>query len=302
MKILVGTLYSGENEFEACKKSLENQTYTDWDHFILKNLPNKEAHDRLYKTFMEKSDEYDLFLKLDADMVFSNDNALQIIVDLFENEPKLDHAVFKVRDWASDSMIIGLHVFSKNAVWESSDEKLFVDHSPIIPGKKINFFGPPSPLVIHSPNPSSFQAFHFGVHRALKIVQNEKKKINLFRMLTQWELLRNIWRQFKDEKDLKRAYILLGADLIIDQGYKREGSTYKDEDIRNIFGSDYKNMNLDKVFNDLNKKWNNPVQNLKYILSNIDLLSLGVSIIIDLPKRAVANCYNWLRKDIVYKK
>ncbi|MGM0582456.1 MAG: hypothetical protein ACQETL_17390 [Bacteroidota bacterium] len=302
MKILVGTLYSGENEFEECKKSLENQTYTDWDHFILKNLPNKEAHDRLYKAFMDKSDEYDLFLKLDADMVFSKDNALQVIVDLFKKEPNLDHAVFKVKDWASGLMIIGQHVFSSRAKWEFNDEQLFVDHSPQIPGQKINFFGSPSPLVIHSPNPSPFQAFHFGVHRALKIVQHQKKKINLFRMLTQWKLLKNIWRQFEKKKDVRRAYILSGADLIIDEGYKREGSTYKDEDIRNIFESDYKNMEPDKIFGNLKKKWNNPIRNLKYIISNINFLSLGASIIIDLPKRVVANCYNWFREDIVYKK
>ena len=49
MKIYVGTLYSGENEFEECVAAIQNQTYKNYDHFVIRDLPNKEAHVTLFK-------------------------------------------------------------------------------------------------------------------------------------------------------------------------------------------------------------------------------------------------------------
>lgn len=54
MKVLVGTLYSGENEFSECKESLEKQTHKGFEHLIIENLPKKEAHHKLFSTFMER--------------------------------------------------------------------------------------------------------------------------------------------------------------------------------------------------------------------------------------------------------
>ena len=44
-KILVGIMYCGENEFEYCVKSIENQDYHKElvKVFYVKNKPNREA-------------------------------------------------------------------------------------------------------------------------------------------------------------------------------------------------------------------------------------------------------------------
>ena len=157
-RTLVSTLYCGENEFEALKESLQAQTYSHWEHVVYKNLPNKEAHDRLYRTFMEQQDDFDLFLKLDADMVFRSSEGLRRIVDLFQETDQLDHLTLAVRDWYSDSLIEGLHTFSDRARWETGEESRFVDPSPIIPGQHQKLWSNPAPVVDHSPDPSPRQA------------------------------------------------------------------------------------------------------------------------------------------------
>ena len=83
MRILVGTLYTIENEFDECVASINRQSHSDFEHFILENLPNKHAHDTLYRTFMERSGDFVLLIKVDADMVIEDEDLFAKIVDKF---------------------------------------------------------------------------------------------------------------------------------------------------------------------------------------------------------------------------
>jgi hypothetical protein len=40
MKLLVGTLYTIENEFEQCCAAIDRQTYDHFDLVVIRNLPN----------------------------------------------------------------------------------------------------------------------------------------------------------------------------------------------------------------------------------------------------------------------
>ena len=100
-------------------------------------------------------------------MVFINEFALEQIVDLFKTTDDLDHGQFALSDWYSDSLIMGLHVTTNRAIWKKND----VDPIPEISGKRIDLGNGIAPFALHSPNPSPFQTYHFGVHRALKAFQ-----------------------------------------------------------------------------------------------------------------------------------
>ncbi len=214
-RILIGTLYSRENEYDESKRSLIDQTYSDWRRVVFAHLPNKLAHDYLYKTFMEKGSEFDLFVKLDADTVFRNKSSLNEIVDFFLMREGLDHAVFGLWDWFSDSMIMGLHAFSNRVKWKIGKENLFVDLFPEIPGYRIETKDFPSPVGIHSPNPSAFQAFHFGVHRALKVLQLEQQTFDLGQSNFQWSILKKTFRNFAEKMDKRLGFACLGAELVM---------------------------------------------------------------------------------------
>lgn len=213
-RILIGTLYSGENEFDSSVESLESQSYTNWDQVVFKNLPNVLAHQRLYQRFMDAADQFDLFLKLDADMVFSENTALEKIVQLFREEKELDHALIGLRDWFSNTDIMGLNVFTARARWEANGERLFVDHPPRITGIRKVYWGPPAPIADHAPDPSLEEAVQFGMHRALKIVQRGQRTRKPTQALLQYTLLQSVWREYLRSGDSRRVAALLGAESV----------------------------------------------------------------------------------------
>ncbi|MCZ6680588.1 MAG: hypothetical protein O7E52_25430 [Candidatus Poribacteria bacterium] len=159
--------------------------------------------------------EFDLFMKLDADMVLMRENVLEEIVEYFSNRRELDHAVFSVRDFASDSDILGLHVFSNRATWPICSERLFVDPDPSIPGLKEYVWGPPAPVAHHSPNPSEGQLFSFGVHRATKVIQiGRTAQFRTMTALVQWKLLLGVAQKFMRKSERRLLFALYGAELV----------------------------------------------------------------------------------------
>lgn len=264
-RILIGTLYSGENEFDECIESVKNQTYNNVEHIFFKYLPNKEAHDTLYKTFMERADEFDYFIKLDADMVFNTDKALEIILDYFSNDPEIDHLVTVVDDRYSDTLIQGLHAFSKRARWEQNNENLFVDHNPVIPGKKKVLREFPAPLVKHCPNPSNFQAYHFGVHRVLKAFQPGRADFNGSQSQSQWKLIRNVYDHFLDTRDIRLGFCILGANHVIDGKVAHDDYSNCKTNLSEFF-KQFDNMSVDELTQELEVNWANPLKkNFLYI-------------------------------------
>jgi hypothetical protein len=210
--ILVLTLYSGENELDQCIESLQNQFYQNFEHQVFRFLPNVEAHQTLYGTIQNKKNEYDLFVKLDADMVFRSKEALADIVNIFHTYKNLDHAIFGVRDWYSGLDIVGMHAFSNNVTWKSLNDNLFVDPSPYVPGRRIRFLSAPSPIADHSPNPSTSEAYSFGWHRALKIMQRNSSVSRRNQSVFHYNLLYNVWKQFVKSKDMRRGVAIYGAE------------------------------------------------------------------------------------------
>lgn len=214
-RVLIGTLYTDENEYPEMVRALRSQTFTNWEHVVLRDLENKAAHDSLYRLFMRERDNFDLFLKLDADMVFRTSSSLEELVTLFCALPEVDHLMTPVLDWYSGLLIPALHIFSNRAVWlEDPSERLYVDPYPVVPGKRITWENYPAPIVVHSPNPSLRQAFLFGVHRASKIVQREQRVFRRASSRFQWRLLENVWTRLEQTGDIRLAACLYGAELV----------------------------------------------------------------------------------------
>lgn len=238
-RILVITLYSGENEFEQCVASLKAQSYTNWEHQVYEGLSQKEAHDSLKRQIMERSEQFDIFLKLDADMVFKDTDGLQKTVDLFDADPEMDMLEMVVHDWYSDSLIMGMHVYSNRVRWEFNRENLFMDYDPRFPGTKLLLYANPAPIVDHCPDPSSYQAFHFGVHRALKVIQPGRRYFNPFSVVVQRKILRKTWEHFKRNMDRRLGLAVLGANYVLEGKVRQTGERslgdFASRDITDLF-------------------------------------------------------------------
>lgn len=209
MRTLVGILRYGENEFEQCIGSLKIQTHRDYDYFVIENQPNKAAHDQLYQRFMDSASNYDAFLKLDADMVLANERALEQLCDQIESDTSLVFAW--VNDIPSSLKIPGIFMFRSNVVWTGNSDSLNVDYAPKFSGQR-KVIGDRD-LVLHMPDPSPQQLLRYGVHKALKAIQPDRRKKSPKKGLLHIAIINGIARNyFGGRKALAPA--LIGAMLV----------------------------------------------------------------------------------------
>lgn len=252
-RVLILILNSGEGEYKESIKMLNKQTYKNWQKIVFRGLNNKEAHDTLYSYIMNHNKEFDLFIKLDADMVLLNETILEKIVNYFEKNPNMDQGNFAVHDVMSDQDIMGLLVFSNKAKWNGSNEKLFVDYTPTIPGKRLLVWGKPSPVAWHCPSPTGFQAFHYGAHRAMKAVQKNRNKKSWIQSVIQWHLLYRVWMISLHTKDIGRALMLAGAYSVWKDELDEQANEYKSMKLRQVFRK-YRNLSEIQIYKQL-EKW-----------------------------------------------
>lgn len=246
-RIFIGTLFSGENEFEEGVESLKNQNYTNWIHEVYKHLPNKKAHNTLYERFMELQDQYDLFIKMDGDMVFKSNEVLNIIVNHFENNPDLDQLTTKIQDWFTDTRINGMHSFSNRVLWKKNNEKLFVDPKPEFSGIHM-IINPEEDIIIHSPNPSDFQAFHFGFHRTIKALQ--RNNFTNFKWVFARQMrkfLKNLYKNYKRTGEERLIYSLAGCKYIFDDVFEDRHYDYTNNYLKDFFDE-----NREKILSEKN--------------------------------------------------
>jgi len=259
LRVLIGTLYSGENEFDRCIASVRAQTYDKYEHLIIEHLPEHEAHQKLYGEFMRQQDRFDLFLKLDADMVLVDQEKLGAVVDLFQHDRTLDHAVFRVTDWMSQSDIIGIHAFSNRAQWHIHSDVLFPDLPPRVPGRRGYYLSrPPSPLAMHSPDPSQLQAFHFGFHRAMKAYQ-VGQEVRLPHAIGQWRQLKRLWKHFEATRERRLALALIAVEHVLTEGAAASDAHYTNPRFGEMFAQDA-SLSSQEIYERLAPKWNSAIQ------------------------------------------
>ncbi len=209
MRILVGTLHANENELEECLAAIRSQTHAAHDSFVISGKPNKEAHDELYQTFMKRAAEVDLFIKIDADMVLTRNTFFEEVAGRFSAAPDLDHLLIAVHDWMTDRQIMGLHVYRSSHRWNIGNEAYFVDmldadHCLEKDRDRL------APAAMHCGNPSPFQAFHFGLHKAVKFTQLTRKDINLAQRETHWRHFKSLERHYRKTKERRLGLARLG--------------------------------------------------------------------------------------------
>lgn len=255
-KVLVLTMYSGEAEYEKCCEALRMQDYRCWEQRVFENLPNEEAHRQVYQTVMSEVATFDLFLKLDADMVLADSRVLTDLVGMFEDRPQLDHLVVAVEDWMTNSNIIGAHVFSNRVAWREHSETLYVDPDPEYAGGKLTILNPGRKLILHACDPSPLQAFHFGAHRGLQAAQ-PYRSLGDFRphnARVQWVYLDRVWRHFESTGDRRLGLAIAAADLVFRRRLPATSNQYGDHELRSAFAA-HEHIETAELSEELRPRW-----------------------------------------------
>jgi hypothetical protein len=200
-RLLILTLSSGESALPLLTRQLADQSFQDFEHQIISGLPNRAAHNQLYRTIMSRASSFELFLKLDADMTLRADTSIAEAVRAIDQHPEAQHFAFRVWDYFTEEETLGVHVFRSGVAWGTITDDLFVDPDP--PNtRQILWEGSPAPFVNHGEVVSDFECFSFGVHKFLKVAQRGRnpggppyKTHKYFRHMRSCARIRDLYRE-----------------------------------------------------------------------------------------------------------
>lgn len=213
---------SGEGDFAACCQAINSQIDIEFEHKVVSNLPEKAAHNALWAAWRERKSEFDFFVKVDADTVLAHPRVLAEVGILMQ-KPDVTGVQAPLHDYFTDGFINGLNCFGPSVIFNDSSDDLFCDrqvdvnHNVVIRAESV----PDSlkPAGLHCHKASEIQAFHFGVHRALKgqhhIIQQVK----------------SVWLK---KKDRLRSLVILGAQFS-SQFAKNRRFNYCDKELIDAF-------------------------------------------------------------------
>ncbi len=236
MKLLVGLLVTIENEYNECISSIKLQENVDQDIYEIKNRPKNSAHDELYKHFMTNCDQYDLLIKVDADMIIADRYLFQKIVKEFEENNSLDRLFIPTFDHFVGRNLGGVNVYRNTVKWHRNKDNYYTDRvhaeDSIREFKKWET-SEKDPAIHHCPDPSDFQAFHFGLHRAIKAFQFGAKSRR--HQSGHWLTFKEILNNYHHTKNRKLLLAIAAAIYVYDN--KLDGSyiNYNNELTKDIF-------------------------------------------------------------------
>lgn len=234
LKILVITMYCGESQFERCVQSVITQTKVICDHKIIENKPNVQAHRELYETINSMKNNYDYFVKLDADMEFSSPEALTKMLFFFDSNT--DHLTIPVFDFIVGGDLGAFNIFSNRVFIDTSKmDNLYVDKVKLTyPGKRIDI-KESHKFVYHCCNPTDEQCIAFGIHRAFKIRQTDRLIPNIRSSKNHYtDLCRAYKNWITMEHDNQIYYALVAASLTLSgkiSGIMSNKSTYMNSNL-----------------------------------------------------------------------
>ena len=245
MKVLVGIMYCIENEFQACIDSVKEQTHRNFDYFVIENLPNREAHDQLYNRFTANASGYDIFIKIDADMVLCRTTYFEEVIREFSLNPKLELLQVAVHDFFTDQLIFGQHNYRNTVRWNIEEEKIFTDRQNVS-GQIINDSNHLAPAAFHCPDPSFFQSFHFGIHKAVKVMQIGSRQKSIRGRDVHWDNIQKMKNHYRRTKDRRVGYAVLGSEMAFNYKYTYQRLDYSDSILNQQFDM-IKDLSVDEL-------------------------------------------------------
>lgn len=198
-RIFVGTMHACEGDFQMCIDMIRAQKDVIVNHFIVSGLREKEAHNALWRAWRAAQDSNDLFVKVDADTVLASPHTLSQIWQLFAANSRLTSVQAPLHDYMTNGFINGLNAFSPKVIFNDTQDELYCDRVDTGHDIRIQSNEVPDclkPAGLHCFHANDRQAFHYGVHRALKGQREVLARV------------RDAWNG-----DRIRAFALIGAQM-----------------------------------------------------------------------------------------
>lgn len=216
-------MHTIENEFDQCVAAIRRQKGCEFKLFFIEHMPHRDAHQALYNTFMKNASTFDLFVKVDADMVISRDDFFEKLISRFQAAPEMDKLTVAVQDFFPNRLVEGLHSWRNNVRWPVIGDNVFVDSDPVILGTSVTDYLDLAPCAVHCPDPSPFQSFHYGLIRAVKVMVGLRRE-----WLNTWclGLVDDTWKHLLRNPDRNLALACVGAELALKGDFGEEDLDY----------------------------------------------------------------------------
>lgn len=175
-RVFIGTMYSNENDFDECVKSINNQKFVSIDHYVVQGLREYDAHENLYEKWENEKESFDAFVKVDADTILRDDTIIFNCVE--ELKESIDKGFTSLQcplyDHFLEGPIYGLNCYSRLVKFDKPKSRIFCDRmieNNITKVIRSNNDTKRSNLLIsgdHCKNASDYQSFMWGYHRGSK--------------------------------------------------------------------------------------------------------------------------------------
>ncbi len=229
-KLLIGIMEHGEQEFKDCLRQLYGQQ-ADFDFFLVQNQPNKLAHRILYANFEKNRNRYLGCMCLDADMVIQTPQLLDNIHQIFTQKPNVKKIVYLLHDYLSDHHIPGCNIFHRDVPFYDHNDRLIPDIDAHFQGDTHVEYGKDYKTdIVHMANPNYYQCYRYGLQRAMKILQLDRKQPARAVLMNEYTILIGVFYAFKNLPDIKRAFCMQGAMDFIMMPNKFQMQLYKIND------------------------------------------------------------------------
>lgn len=211
MKVLAITLHTFEADYERCLDGIRRQTHQQLEHICFHDLPSTQANQVLYQTFMDRADKYDLFIRVDADMVITDPTLVEQVVERMAGAPEYDILTLYIDDFFTGRLISGLHTYRTNVRWKV-DDPVNPERHDIPPHRILIDRDGLGRAVLHGHGASPLEALQFGIHRGVKLrswlIRRRRDKVFSFARVVD-----RLWQNFKRKRDRRVALAVLGAEL-----------------------------------------------------------------------------------------
>lgn len=234
-RIFVGTMYSEESEFIESSDKISAQKGVVVEHHIIKGMREFEAHNELWSAWGSRKQDFDLFIKVDADTIIDDDLMFSKIFSEFNKNPRLTGMQIPLHDYFTDDLIAGLNCFSPKVVFVPASSKLHADHADrnhdqVMKGQSVSHL---TPAGRHCASPSPVQSFHYGLHRMKKNQAETIRKVC------------NTWQRLGGDG---RLFALYGAECAMTQGVDHDYSAASFETaFRNAIQNPYDEARIESV-------------------------------------------------------
>ncbi len=221
-RVLIGTLFCGESQIDRCRHAVREQKHVNLDQYIVEGLPSVKAHNALWDYWNDHRMEYDMIVKVDADMVLTHDEIIYNLYKFIQSHKGVNAVQIGLKDYFSGGVIYGLNCYSQ-AVWfnEAKDDymcdRTYQNVNEFVLGTddRVRYLGLGA---YHAPDPTPMQAFHFGMYRQLKKQQQILNKVKI---------------AYDKNKDEGRKWVLIGAKCAAE--HMRHHTSYLDEEFKKAF-------------------------------------------------------------------